>query len=94
VVVVNAVVPGSSTGALVAMITGLTSQTVNSSVDTNRYTVAWRLTRRITKRFNVSTRYTYVKQQSAPNSNAVTSDFDDHLVTLNFQYDFDRWNMW
>jgi hypothetical protein len=94
VVVVNAVVPGSSTGALVAMITGLTSQTVNSSVDTDRYTAAWRLTRRITKRFSVSTRYTYVNQQSAPNSNGVTSDFDDHLVTLNFQYDFDRWNMW
>jgi len=94
VVVVNDFVPGSSTGDLVAMITELTSQTVNSSVDTDRYTAAWRLTRRITKRFNVSTRYTYVKQQSAPSSNAATSDFDDHLVTLNFQYDFDRWNMW
>lgn len=80
-------------GALPA-VAALTSGEVKRSVDTSRYGAAWRLTRRITERFSVSTRYTYVKQQSAQDSNGASSDFDDHLVTLNFQYDFDRWTLW
>lgn len=77
-----------------AATTGFTLATFQSEVSTQRYGLAWRLTRQITKHLSVSARYTFARQESKSNSAASNSDFMDHLVTLGVQYDFDRWTLW
>lgn len=70
------------------------SQLYNQSVDTTRWGVSTRLTRRLTRHLSTSIRYTFNRQQSAKDSAGGFSDFNDHLVTLNIQYDFDRYDLW
>ena len=74
--------------------TGLTSTKVQRSLDTNRWGVSARMSRRITKHIRASLRYTYNEQTSASDTAGRSSDFSNHLVTLGVQYDLDRWHLW
>ena len=47
-----------------------------------------------TRNLSSGLRYTFNRQTSEANTAGGFSDFDDHLITLNVQYDFDRWNIW
>ena len=67
---------------------------VNQNIDTIRWGASTRLTRRFTKRLEGSLRYTYADQSSKTGTAGASSDFQDHLVTLGIQYNFDRWNLW
>jgi hypothetical protein len=73
---------------------GLTATTVKQSLDTNRWGVAARMTRRITKHISASLRYTFNQQSSKSVTAGSSSDFSNHLVSLGVQYDFDRWHLW
>jgi hypothetical protein len=73
---------------------GLTATTVRQSLDTNRWGVAARMSRRITKHIRANFRYTYNEQTSKSDTAGSSSDFSNHLVTLGVQYDFDRWHLW
>jgi hypothetical protein len=64
------------------------------SVDTLRWGLAARVTRRITRHLSSSVRYTFNRQSSQQGTAGSFSDFNDHLVTLIVQYDFDRFHLW
>ena len=70
------------------------SALINQDINTIRWGAQARVVRRIAEHFQVSLRYTYTSQTSEANTLGLTSDFDDHLVTLAVQYNFDRWNLW
>lgn len=67
---------------------------VTQSIDTNRWGFQARIRRRITRNLSTGLRYTFNRQSSASGTAGSRSDFNDHIVTLNVQYDFDRWNLW
>ena len=73
---------------------GLTATTVKQSLATNRWGVAARMSRRLTKHIRASLRYTYNEQSSKTDTAGSSSDFSNHLVTLGVEYDFDRWHLW
>ncbi len=73
---------------------GLTARTVDSSLDTNRWGVSARMSRRLTKRIHASLRYAYNEQTSKSGTTGSSSDFSNHLVTLGVKYNFDRWHLW
>jgi opacity protein-like surface antigen len=73
---------------------GLTARTVNRVLDTNRWGVSARMSRRITKHLGANLRYSYNEQHSKQNTAGSSSDFGNHLVTLGVQYEFDRWHLW
>jgi hypothetical protein len=73
---------------------GFTSRKVNRALDTNRWGVSARMTRRLTKHIRASLRYSYNEQDSKSDTAGSDSDFSNHLVTLGVQYDFDRWHLW
>jgi hypothetical protein len=67
---------------------------VSQSIDTTRWGIQARIRRRITQNLSSGLRYTFNRQSSRASTAGSFSDFDDHLITLNVQYDFDRWNAW
>lgn len=71
-----------------------TTRRVNQSIDTTRWGVQARIRRRFTRNLSSGLRYTFNRQTSEVNTAGGFSDFDNHLITLNVQYDFDRWNLW
>ena len=71
-----------------------TSRRVNQSIDTTRWGVQARIRRYFTRNLSSGLRYTFNRQTSEANTAGGFSDFDNHLITLNVQYDFDRWNIW
>jgi len=73
---------------------GLTARIVDRSLDTKRWGVSARMSRRITKHIYASLRYSYNQQTSKADTVGSTSDFSNHLVTFGVQYDFDRWHLW
>jgi hypothetical protein len=78
----------------IAEAVGLTSTVIDDALETNRWGVATRLARRINDNLVVSARYTYNQQSSKSGTVGRFSDFDDHIVTLAVEYDFDRWRLW
>jgi opacity protein-like surface antigen len=72
----------------------LSSAIINNALDTNRWGVMARLTRRITRNLDASLRYAFNQQASKQGTAGRRSDFDDHLVTLGVVYTFDRWRLW
>jgi hypothetical protein len=85
--------PGTINDAFAETV-GLTSSKVTRALDTDRWGVAVRMSRRITKHMRASLRYTYNEQTSKDDTLGTSSDFSNHLVTLGVQYDFDRWHLW
>jgi hypothetical protein len=75
-------------------LTGLTSKEIKNALDTNRWGVGVRMSRRLTKHIRASLRYIYNEQHSKSGTAGNISDFSNHLVTLGVQYDFDRWHLW
>lgn len=67
---------------------------VDQSIDTTRWGLQGRIRRRITRNLSTALRYTFNRQRSKSGTAGNFSDFNDHLVTLNVNYDFDRWNIW
>ena len=82
--------PGPGVAAETVEFVGLTS---DNAIDTNRYGVRMDLTRRITRHLQAGLRYSYNKQQSRSRSLGSPSDFDNHLVTLGIQYEFDQYSL-
>jgi hypothetical protein len=79
---------------VIAQAVGLSSTVLQDSLDTNRWGVSTRLARRINDNLVVSTRYSFNRQSSRSGTVGRFSDFDDHIVTLAVEYDFDRWRLW
>jgi hypothetical protein len=72
----------------------LSSTIVDTALDTNRWGVMARLTRRISRNLDASLRYAFNQQTSKERTAGRRSDFDDHLITLGVVYTFDRWRLW
>jgi opacity protein-like surface antigen len=72
----------------------LTASLVDVNLDTSRWGVSARMSRRLTKHIYASLRYTYNEQTSKATTAGSTSDFSNHLVSLGVQYKFDRWRLW
>jgi len=77
-----------------AYATSFTTRRRTQTIDTTRWGIQARIRRRITRNLSTGLRYTFNRQSSRTGSAGNFSDFNDHLVTLNVQYDFDRWNAW
>ena len=88
--------PASAAGGCLASYFGNPFNTVRISqdIDTIRWGASARVTRQVAKHFQVSLRYTYASQTSKQDTLGLSSDFQDHLVTLGVQYNFDRWSLW
>lgn len=67
---------------------------INQDINTIRWGASARVARTISEHFQVSLRYNYTSQTSEANTLGLSSDFDDHLITVAVQYNFDRWNLW
>lgn len=78
----------------VAYNTSFTTRRVTQSINTMRWGIQARVRRRITRNLSTGLRYTFNRQTSETGTAGNFSDFNDHLVTLSVQYDFDRWNLW
>ena len=63
-------------------------------LDTQRWGAGTVLSKQITRNFAGSLRYQYAKQSSAGNSPGSSTDFDDHIVTLGFNYSLDPIKVW
>jgi hypothetical protein len=63
-------------------------------LDTQRWGAGTVLSKQITRNFAGSLRYQYAKQNSASNSAGSSTDFDDHIVTLGFNYSLDPIKVW
>ncbi|MEE2679562.1 MAG: hypothetical protein VX546_13355 [Myxococcota bacterium] len=87
---------GPASGTCLASYFGnpFTTVRISQDIDTIRWGASARVTRQIAKHFQVSLRYTYASQTSKQNTLGLSSDFQDHLVTLGVQYNFDRWSLW
>jgi hypothetical protein len=81
----------------VAMVMGgstfLRSREIDNSIDTNRWGVGTSVSYRITRHLSAGLRYRFNSQASAKRTEGRPSDFGNHLVTLGFQYDFDRYSL-
>lgn len=71
-----------------------TTRRVSQAVSTIRWGFSARVRRRITRNLSSGLRYTFNRQESDRGTAGGISDFNNHLVTLNVRYDFDRWNLW
>jgi hypothetical protein len=91
-VVENAPLP--TDGTPIAQSTGLTSSVIDQAIDTIRWGVSARVERKLTKHIFVALRYSFNRQESAKGSFGNFSDFNDNIVALSVQYDFDRWRLW
>ena len=86
----------TGSGLMVGQTTGeaLRAARLNRAIDTNRWSVAARVDRQITRQLTSSLRYAFNRQESAGGSLGRESDFDDHLVTFSLQYNFDPIPVW
>jgi hypothetical protein len=74
------------TGALI-------SERVSTNLDTNRWGVGVFLDRLLTRHLRAGIRYSFNRQESSENTIGSVSDFDNHIVTIGIQYDFDRYSL-
>jgi hypothetical protein len=79
---------------LFAETVGLTASIFDRVLDTSRWGVSARMTRRLTKHLYASLRYAYNEQTSKAATAGSTSDFSNNLVTLGVEYNFERWRLW
>ena len=66
---------------------------VGRNVSTMRWSVRGNLDRRLTRHLRAGVRYSYNNQNSDRGTSARVSDFDDHIITVGIQYDFDRYSL-
>jgi hypothetical protein len=64
------------------------------SLDTQRWGMAGRIAYRLTKNTVTALQYAYNRQSSNGDTVGQSSDFDDHLVTLTVQYNFEPIGLW
>jgi len=67
---------------------------IDQDINTIRWGASVVVTRLISKRVQASLRYTFASQTSEADTLGLSSDFQDHLITLAVQYNFDRWKLW
>lgn len=88
--IANMNVQGQPVAAIVDLVALRSSQ---SAINTTRYGVRMDLTRRITRHLRTGLRYSFNRQSSGVRSLGRLSDFNNHIVTLGIQYDFDQYSL-
>jgi hypothetical protein len=71
----------------------LTSQRIETNLDTSRWGVGVFLDRQLTRHLRAGIRYSFNRQESGADTIGSLSDFDDHIITIGIQYDFDRYSL-
>jgi hypothetical protein len=66
----------------------------NSEVDTKRWAITGRATRRITRRLDANVRLSYNQQSSQSLTRGSTSDFDNVTLIVGINYVFDPVQLW
>jgi hypothetical protein len=86
--------PGVGIYGLAAYSGTLISNTVDEDIDTQRWGVAARLERSISRKMRASLRLTYNRQKSKSGTSGETSDFNNFIAVVGLQYQFDRMELW
>ncbi len=88
------VVPGGETPFLAEMTGERVFRIVNTEINTNRWAVAGRTSRRITRRLEANLRLAYNQQSSQSGTRGSSSDFDDVTLIMGVNYLFDPVPLW